>query len=267
MTTLGFWLVSLAGLAIAFLVLPEVRSIVAMLAVPYVAVFVWGIFDLRSNFFVRAFIRNKAEPRAIGLTFDDGPDENLTNDILDLLKRFGFSATFFVVGKRAEANPGIVKRMLSEGNVVACHDLTHSLASNFRFSGAMVRDIGAAQAIVLAIIGAKPLLYRPPVGLANPHLGRALARLSMACVGWSRSARDGGNRQPGGIRRISALAVRAGDVVLLHDCLPKPEYKKEILEQLEALFEKVKKAGLEPVGINELFDCAGYAMPKKEEKN
>ncbi len=263
MTTLGFWLVSLAGLAIAFLALPEVRSIVAILTVPYGAVFIWGIFDLRSNFFVRAFIRNKAEPRAVGLTFDDGPDENLTNDILDLLKRFGFHATFFVVGKQARANPEIVKRMVSEGHVVACHDLTHSLASNFRFAGAMVRDIGAAQAIVLAIIGAKPLLYRPPVGLANPHLGRALARLSMACIGWSRSARDGGNRQIGGIRRISALRIRAGDVVLLHDCLPTPDHKREILEQLETLFEKVKKAGLEPAGINELFDITAYAMPKE----
>ena len=54
----------------------------AVLAVPYVAVFMWGIFDLQSNFFVRAFIRNKAEQKTIGLTFDDGPDENLTTDIL-----------------------------------------------------------------------------------------------------------------------------------------------------------------------------------------
>ncbi len=262
MTTFGFWLASLAGLCIAFLVLPEVRFIIALLTVPYALVFVWGIFDLRSNFFLRAFIRNKEEPRAVGLTFDDGPDENLTPDILDLLKRFNFHATFFVVATSGQAHPDILKRMIAEGHVVACHDLAHSLMSNFRFFGGLHRDIGAAQAALSGIIGAKPLLYRPPVGLSNPHLGRALARLSLSCVGWSRSARDGGNRRIGGIRRISAIAVRAGDVVLLHDALPKPEYKQEIVHRLDGLFERIKKAGLEPVGINELFDCSAYQMPK-----
>jgi peptidoglycan-N-acetylglucosamine deacetylase len=255
-----FWFGSLAGLAAAFVLLPEVRLITSMLAVPYVVVFVWGIVDLRSNFFVRAYVCNKWESSNVGLTFDDGPDENLTPLVLDLLKRFGFCATFFVVGKRAQAQPQIVKRMIAEGHVVACHDLTHSLLSNFRFSGAMIRDIGAAQAIVRDIIGARPLLYRPPEGLANPHLGTALTALKMKCIGWSRRARDAGNRRIGNIRRISTLRVRGGDVVLLHDCLPIPDYKTEILAQLESLFSKMRDAKLVSVGINDLFEITAYKV-------
>jgi peptidoglycan/xylan/chitin deacetylase (PgdA/CDA1 family) len=260
MNPLLFWFGSLAGLAAAFVLLPEVRLITAILAVPYVAVFIWGIVDLRSSFFVRAYIRNKWEPSNLGLTFDDGPDEHLTADILDLCKRFGFSATFFVVGKNAQAHPQLVKRMIAEGHVVACHDLRHSLSSNFRFANAMIRDIGEAQAIVAGIIGARPLLYRPPVGLANPHLGTALAALKMKCIGWNRSARDAGNRRINGIRRISGLRVRGGDVVLLHDCLPFPDYKTEILAQLESLFSKIRDAKLVPVGINDLFEITAYKV-------
>jgi peptidoglycan/xylan/chitin deacetylase (PgdA/CDA1 family) len=255
-----FWFGSLAGLAAAFVLLPEVRWIVAILAVPYVAVFVWGIVDLRSNFFVRAYIHNKGESFAVGLTFDDGPDENITADILDLLKRFGFRATFFVVGVKARANPQLLKRMIADGHVVACHDLTHSLLSNFRLGNAMVRDIAAAQAIVRDIIGAKPLLYRPPVGMANPHLGPALARLGMKCVGWNRSARDAGNRRLGNIRRISSLAVKPGDVVLLHDSLPVAAHKAEILAQMELLFSRMRDAKMVPVGINDLFDITAYKV-------
>ncbi len=260
MNPLLFWLSSLAGLAAAFVLLPEVRFIAALLAIPYVAVFVWGIVDMRSNFFVKAYIRNKWEKSALALTFDDGPDENLTGDILDLLKRFGFKATFFVVGSRAKAHPDLIKRMIAESHVIACHDLTHSPLSNFRFTHAMIRDIGATQNILKELIGAKPLLYRPPVGLANPHLGGALSALGMKCIGWNRSARDAGNRRLGTVKKISGLNVKGGDVVLLHDRLPVEGHKQEILSQLEALFTKIRGAHLAPVGVNELFDIAAYKV-------
>lgn len=260
MNPLMFWFGSLAGLVAAFVLLPEVRIVTVVLAVPYVAVFVWGIFDLRSNFFVKAFVRNKWEKSACALTFDDGPDDSLTPDVIDLLRRFGFKATFFVIGAKAKQHPAIVKRMIADGHVVACHDLTHSALSNCRFANAMIRDISAAQAIVKDIIGAKPLLYRPPVGLANPHLSGALAALEMKCIGWNKSVKDAGNRRSKRIAAISTLRVRPGDVVLLHDCLPIAALKQEFLSQLEVLFVKMRDAGLTSVGINELFDITAYKV-------
>lgn len=260
MNAFSFWLASFAGLVAAFVMLPQQRGVICLLAIPYIAVLLWGVFDLRSSFFVRAFTRNKYEQNKIALTFDDGPDKNLTGDILDLLGRFGFRATFFVVAERAKADPDIVKRCVSLGHTIACHDLSHGLSSNFRFSSSMVADIGVSQRIIHKIIGAKPLLYRPPVGLANPHLRTALAVLSMKCIGWSRTSRDAGNRRLKNIKKISSLAVRGGDVVLLHDCLPKPEYKGVLLRQLEGLFERIKKAGFETVGVNELFEIDAYKI-------
>jgi peptidoglycan/xylan/chitin deacetylase (PgdA/CDA1 family) len=221
---------------------------------------VWGIFDLRSNFFVKAYVRNKWEKSACALTFDDGPDENLTPEVIDLLKRFGFKATFFVIGAKAKQCPSLLKRMIADGHVVACHDLAHSALSNLRFANAMTRDISAAQAIVKDIIGAKPLLYRPPVGLANPHLGGALSALGMKCIGWNKSVKDAGNRRSRRIAAISKLRIRPGDVVLLHDCLPIADRKQEFLSPLESLFAKMRDSGLTSVGINELFDITAYKV-------
>jgi peptidoglycan/xylan/chitin deacetylase (PgdA/CDA1 family) len=258
--TFSFWLSSFFCLAAAFVLLPQVRVIIGILALPYLAVFAWGIFDLRSNFFIRACIRNKYAEKKIGLTFDDGPDPGLTSDILDLLCRFGFRATFFVVAERAKAHPDVLKRVFAAGHIIACHDLNHRLSSNFRFTSALVRDISASQKVVQDIIGKKMLLYRPPVGLANPHLATALAVCGMKCIGWSRTCRDAGNRRLKNIRKISAIPFRHGDVILLHDCLPNPEYKAEILKQMEQLFERIKKENFEPVTVDELFELDAYKI-------
>jgi peptidoglycan/xylan/chitin deacetylase (PgdA/CDA1 family) len=257
MTPFRFWLSSVAVVAAAFYMLPGTRHLIWFLFIPYGAVFIWGIIDLRSQFFLKAYTRNKAEKAGLCLTFDDGPDPDLTNDILDLLSRFNAKATFFVIAENAQKHPECVKRAHSQGHFIACHDLSHSVFSNFRFSATMVNDITAAQKIIENIIGKKPLLYRPPVGLANPHLGTALSRLSMYCIGWSRSARDKGNRRIGRIRSISRLA-KAGEVVLLHDCLPRPNYKQEFLAQLEKLLESIKAQGLLTLGVDDLFDIQAY---------
>jgi peptidoglycan/xylan/chitin deacetylase (PgdA/CDA1 family) len=257
MTPFRFWLSSVVIIVAAFVMLPHSRPVIGLLFVPYVAVFVWGIVDLKSLFFLKAYTRNKYETAALCLTFDDGPEPKLTNDILDLLSKFAMKATFFVIAEKAQKHPAFVKRAFAEGHLIASHDLSHSLLSNFRFSSTMTNDIAASQKIIENIIGKKPLLYRPPVGLANPHLGTALARLSMYCIGWSRSARDRGNRRIKNIRSIAGLS-KAGRVILLHDCLPKPEYKQEFLAQLEKLLTNIKAAGLRTIGIDEMFDISAY---------
>jgi peptidoglycan/xylan/chitin deacetylase (PgdA/CDA1 family) len=257
MTPFRFWISSVVVIVAAFYLLPTVRPLILLLFVPYLAVFVWGIIDLRSQFFLKAYIRNRDETSGVCLTFDDGPDPDLTSEVIERLSRYAMKATFFVIAERAVKYPALVKQAHDRGHIIACHDLSHGAFSNLRFSSSMINDFAAAQKIIQNIIGKKPLLYRPPVGLANPHLGTALSRLSMYCIGWSRSARDGGNRRLNKIRCIAKLA-KAGEVVLLHDCLPKPDYKKEYLDQLEKLLESVKAKGLSTLGIDEMFDIPAY---------
>jgi len=261
MTPFRFWLSSVVIVIAGFYMLPQARSVIWLLFIPYVLVFVWGIIDLRSQFFLKAYTRNKDETTGMCLTFDDGPDPNLTTEILAILARFGLKATFFVIGEKARSHPGLVKQAFAQGHTIACHDLTHNPFSNFRFSSSMINDIASCQKIVENSIGKKPLLYRPPVGLANPHLGSALSKLSMYCIGWSRSAREGGNRRIGRIRTISLLA-HAGDVLMLHDCLPVQEHKQEFLSQLEKLCETIAAKKISTIGIDEMFDIPAYEVER-----
>ena len=65
------------------------------------------------------------DEKVIALTFDDGPDEDFTPQVLDILKKYNVKATFFVVGEKVEWNPEIVKREYEEGHEIGNHTFTH----------------------------------------------------------------------------------------------------------------------------------------------
>jgi peptidoglycan-N-acetylglucosamine deacetylase len=257
MTPFKAWICISALSCAAFFLFPEFRAVICVLTIALLAVFAWGIFNIRSNFFCRVYCSKSGEIEKLCLTFDDGPDPGLTNDVLDMLGRYGFTATFFVVGNKAVDHPEIVKKAFDLGHTIACHDLTHSNASNFRMSRSLLRDISESQRIIEAIIHKKPLLYRPPVGLINPHVPGVLKQLNMHCIGWNKSARDAGNRRQKRFSLMPQLA-QPGSIILLHDCLPKPEFKKEFLKNLEILFQAIKEKDLRPVGVGELLNMSEY---------
>jgi Predicted xylanase/chitin deacetylase len=242
---------------VAYFLFPEYREVICVLVCALLAVFVRGIISIRSNFFCKALCNKPGETEILCLTFDDGPDPGLTSNVLELLGRYGFTATFFVVGNKAANHPEIVKKAFDLGHTIACHDLSHSNFSNFRMSRALLRDISASQNIIEGIIGKKPLLYRPPIGLINPHVPGVLKQLNMQCIGWNKSVRDAGNRRGKRFKVIPKLA-QPGSIILLHDCLPKQKLKMDFLEHLEKLLQAIKKKGLRAVGVGELLDLKVY---------
>lgn len=102
--------------------------------------------------------------KVIYLTFDDGPSENVTKEILDILKNYDIKATFFVTGKSAQANPEILKRTFSEGHAIGNHSHTHIYNSIYSSIENFAADFVIAQTIIESIIDYSPDLYRFPGG-------------------------------------------------------------------------------------------------------
>lgn len=252
------WLVSFLVFLFLTIAIPQYRYLFLAFLLLHIPVLIWGIIDIRNSFFCPAFCHKKGEKTAIALTFDDGPDPQITPQILELLGRFGYTATFFVIARKAERHPEIIHRIIDEGHTIACHDLDHRYTSNFRLTAAMVREIGEAREILRRITGKTVRLYRPPVGLTNPHLKAALEKLDMECIGWSGSVRDGGNRFRKTFRLIPELA-RPGSVVLLHDTIPDPEIRDEFLVQLEKLFLSIREKSLIPSPVYSIFGLKPYS--------
>lgn len=203
------------------------------------------------------------DPSRIALTFDDGPDPELTPVVLDWLSANAMVATFFLVGKNVRRHPDLARRIMAEGHLVASHTQDHSVLSNFRLTKAASRDLSAVRASFREVLGVDPALHRPPVGLTNPHLFSALERHGMTCVCWSRAGRDAGNRRLKGILKIGKLA-RPGAIVLLHDVLPRPELKGALLSQLDHLAEDIRARGLRTGRLDELVGIPPWLSPDVE---
>lgn len=256
-TPFRIWLVTL-GLTIAVHIFrPDFRIATIILFTLHAIVLIWSTFDIHIQFFCRVLYKAPATDRRIALTFDDGPDPRLTPRILDILASHRIKATFFVVGSQAALHPEIVRRASAEGHTIACHDYSHSYLLNFRLRSRAEHEIRAAQEIIERIIGRKPLLYRPPSGLMNPEIALVLGRLSMRCIGWSRRVRDAANRRARRIGHIPQLAG-PGEVVLLHDVLPRPEHLGIVVDAVTALCENIRTQGLVCVGVEDLFSIPAY---------
>lgn len=105
--------------------------------------------------------RTGYHPKWLVLTFDDGPSEPYTAQILDVLKRFGVRATFFVIGENAEHHPDLLQRMWEEGHEVGSHTFTHPNMGAVSIRRAKL-ELNATQRIVQSTLGRSTLLFRPP---------------------------------------------------------------------------------------------------------
>ncbi len=156
----------------------------------------------------------------VAVTFDDGPDPFYTSRLLDLLRRQGVKATFFVLADRVEEYPELALRICEEGHEVALHGGDHSRLTECSVSQvvACIRD---GRRRVEAITGRRIRLFRPPYG-AQSAVSYAVARLcGMQVVGWTMDPKDWCDDHGGDDPSISTSwmtdDVGPGGVVLLHD--------------------------------------------------
>jgi peptidoglycan/xylan/chitin deacetylase (PgdA/CDA1 family) len=166
----------------------------------------------------RVFTRFATDRPEIWLTIDDGPDEDDTPRILDVLDRHQARATFFVIGERAARFPELVREILRRGHDIGNHTYTHPSGTFWCAGPARVRaelDNGL-EALKRAGV-TNPGWFRPPVGIKNLFLGRALAERQLACVGWTVRSRDSLARNPGAVVDRVMKQVRAGSIVLMHE--------------------------------------------------
>ena len=120
----------------------------------------------RWSFFLPLISRGGRNARGVALTFDDGPFPASTPMLLDLLARHRLPATFFVIGRQAAAHPELIAAILAHGHTIGNHSSRHDNLLMLRSSKALADDIRATQEI-LAGMGIRPLLFRPPIGITS----------------------------------------------------------------------------------------------------
>lgn len=148
------------------------------------------------------------EKGSVYLTFDDGPEEGITEFVLDTLASSGAKATFFCVGSRVEEFPALFERILAEGHAVANH--TYSHCSGWEMPpGRYVEDVNRCREKVDSV------LFRPPWGLL-PLPGFLMLRRRYKIILWDRNSSDTApDVDYGRVDRV-IRSLRDGDTVLFH---------------------------------------------------
>ncbi|WFF02403.1 bifunctional polysaccharide deacetylase/glycosyltransferase family 2 protein [Micromonospora sp. WMMD964] len=161
--------------------------------------------------------------RTIALTFDDGPDPRWTPQILDMLRRHGAQATFFVVGARVNEHPELVRRILAEGHEIGSHTFTHAdLATVSPWRRDL--ELSLTRKAVAAATGREVTLFRPPfssvpAALTDPEYTalRGAAQAGHVAVLADLDTKDW--QRPGSEQIVRAATPKQGRgaVVLMHD--------------------------------------------------
>ncbi len=205
------------------------------------------------GFFLPVISRGRKGEKAVALTFDDGPDPQTTLPLLDLLRKYKASATFFVTGRLAEQHPDLIKEILVQGHTLGNHSYTHDNLLMFRSVQTIFREIETSEKIFCKF-KVRTLAFRPPVGVTGPRLKQALLKSNHFAVNFNRRAFDGGNRW---IKRLSERILKRiapGDIILLHDVRPHPPSGvTDWLQRVEQILTGIKQMGFEIRPLDEII--------------
>lgn len=207
----------------------------------------------RFSFYLPIISSGRTGRQAVALTFDDGPDPATTPPLLRLLGTHGVPATFFVVGQRAAAYPALIRGILDAGHSIGNHSFNHDPLVGFKGREKIAQEVLMTQRI-LDDLGVTPMVFRPPVGVTYPGLGKVLKELGLVTVTFSCRALDRGNRSIGHIAERILRKARGDDIIMLHDHPPvHPASISGWLAEVEALLSGITHKGLEIRPLSELI--------------
>jgi peptidoglycan/xylan/chitin deacetylase (PgdA/CDA1 family) len=188
-------------------------------------------------------------PGGVGLTFDDGPHPVATPLVLEILARFGATATFFVVGEQVRRTGALLAEIIAAGHRVAIHGDRHRCL--LRLPRRMVAE--DLQRVTETVGDVACGLHRAPYGTYSVASLREVRERGWAPLLWSRWGRDWRSaRDPGAVAAEVTRALTAGDVLLLHDAddYSEPGSWRATVAALPAILERIEEQGLRARAIS-----------------
>jgi peptidoglycan/xylan/chitin deacetylase (PgdA/CDA1 family) len=225
--------------------------IITVPVLTYVLVVAYGSFRISSNFYLNSLCSVKTNEQIVALTFDDGPDEQHTEKLIDLLDKFDAKAAFFCIGQKIEKNRNILKKLDRHGHLIGNHSFSHHKFFDLYSSAKMNREIEETNDLISKAIGKKPFLFRPPFGVTNPALKIAVKNTGMQSIGWNLRSFDTIRTKEKVLQKLQKR-TKPGAVVLMHDTT------KDILEITQSYLEWLSREGYKVVSLEQLFNIPAY---------
>lgn len=201
-----------------------------------------GIYATRGSY--ARLTKLNTNRKVVALTFDDGPKES-TDKLLDILSDKGVKATFFVVGKQAEAYPNQLKRIAIEGHDIQNHTYNHR-ALEFLSEREIQQELFRTSAAVRSAVGAGTRYLRPPGGREGKKLPEVMKKFNLGSVFWTINCGDAeGTTRQKMLNHIFA-SVQPGAILLMHNA------ELVTLNALPEIIDKLRAQGYEFVTISDI---------------
>jgi len=214
----------------------------------------WGVFGPKSPLFGRVFWRGSKGWPVLALTFDDGPTEPYTSAVVEILKQYDVRATFFLLGRKLELYPEVIKKIAEGGHEIGNHGYSHQVLP-LRFPAIIRSEIQRTEELIIALTGRKPDLFRAPHGWKGPFLVRTAKRCGYRVISWTRGVRD--TDRPGSHKIIerSLKSMKIGAILLFHDGRGleiRPDCS-QLLKALPVIIDKARRLGFKFMTVSELM--------------
>lgn len=224
----------------------------------YLALCILGVIFSRFSMFADVITMGPEDARGVALTFDDGPDPKSTPQILDQLDAAGAKATFFVIGRKAEAHPELLAEISERGHALGVHSYAHPRLFSLYSPKKIRADIQRAIDVLQGITGARPTLFRAPIGHVSPAMAKVVRDMDLDVVGWSVRGVDGwSGAQPEVVANKIIRKLEDGVIVMLHDASERGDFVPASVKALPAILETAKKRQLPFVLVGQWLGRGG----------
>lgn len=195
----------------------------------------------------RLALENDPDARFAYLTFDDGPSENVTNEILDILSEYDIKATFFVVGTMVEKYPHILERIYDEGHTIGNHSYSHVYKNIYKNSQNFMEDIKKADRLLKEVLGKdfETKLLRLPGGSFGKNkapMVKAAERAGYTIYDWNAVNGDAEGKAIKNSYLVSRLKQTTKNkkhaIILMHDMDSKQGTAETLKENLDYLISQ-----------------------------
>jgi peptidoglycan-N-acetylglucosamine deacetylase len=211
-----------------------------------------GAMNIEAGFFMKVLCKADTTEKIVALSFDDGPQPDYTPHILDILQQEKVPAAFFCIGKNITGNEHLLKRIYEDGHVIGNHTYSHHFWFDMKLSGDMLTDMQQMDAMTVSATGLTPRLFRPPYGVTNPNLARAVKAGNYLPVGWNIRSLDTVAKDGHQLLNRILEQLKPGAVILLHDTC---KITADILPQL---IHGIRQQGYQLERIDKMLKVRAY---------
>ena len=222
-------------------------------ALLYLLLLFYGSYHVGSNFFMKVICSANTLERAVAISFDDGPLDRFTPQVLQVLKEHRVPAAFFCIGRRIVENKPLFRRVHEEGHIIGNHSYIHTPLFDFLSAKKMLEDVQRTDMAIKNAVGVQPKLFRPPYGITTPAMRKVMAAGGYTAVGWNIRSLDTIATNEEKLLKKLVRRLRPGAVILLHDT------QQITLSVLPRFIQAARNEGYEFVRLDKLLNVEVYA--------